>query len=74
VVAVMTFVAAARAVSTIAMLVTGQTAPLAIVQLEYMALGDYGSASVLGALVVLLSIGVAFLARALGFRVGPGAQ
>jgi iron(III) transport system permease protein len=74
VVAVMTFVAAARAVSTIAMLVTGQTAPLAMVQLEYMALGDYGSASVLGALVVLLSIGVAFLARTLGFRVGPGAQ
>jgi iron(III) transport system permease protein len=69
-VAVMNFIAAARSISSLALLVTSQTRPLALLQLDYMAGGRYEAASVVGLIVVILTVGVAFVARALGLRVG----
>ncbi|MGH7848333.1 MAG: ABC transporter permease [Candidatus Binatia bacterium] len=69
-VAVMNFIAAARSISSLALLVTSQTRPLALLQLDYMAGGRYEAASVVGLIVVMLTVGIAFVARALGLRLG----
>ena len=69
-VGVMNFIAAARNISTLALLSTSNTQPLALLQLDYMAAGNYEAASVVGVVVMLMTVGVAFLARAFGLRLG----
>jgi len=44
--------------------------PLALLQLQYVLAGHSEPSSVVGVIVVLLTVGVAIAARAIGFRVG----
>ena len=69
-VALLTFAAAARNVSTIAMLVTAENRPLAMLQVDYLVDGLFEAASVSGVLIVLLTLGVALFARLIGRRFG----
>jgi iron(III) transport system permease protein len=64
------FIAAARNVSTIALLASSGTRPLSLLQLDFMVQGSYESAAVVGVIVVILTTGIAFAARLLGLRVG----
>lgn len=73
-VAALSFLAAARDVSTVALLSTGASRPLAMLQLSYMVEGRYESAAVVGVIVVILTTGVALLARAFGSGLGVRAQ
>jgi iron(III) transport system permease protein len=69
-VALLTFASAARNVSTIAMLVTAENRPLAMLQVDYLVDGLFEAASVSGVLIVLLTLGVALIARLIGSRFG----
>jgi iron(III) transport system permease protein len=69
-VGIVSFVVSIRNVSNIALLTTSQNQTLAIMQMNYMADGSYEGASVLGVIVVVLTTGVAILARILGLKVG----
>ena len=69
-VAMLTFVAAARNVSSVAMLITGDNRPLAMLQVDYMVDGRFEAAAVVGVLIVLLTFCVAIAARAIGRRFG----
>jgi len=60
----MSFVLAARDVSTVALLATSDTRPLALLQLDFMFNGVYERAAVVGVVVVALSTGMALIARA----------
>jgi iron(III) transport system permease protein len=62
------FVGAARNVSYVALLSTTANQPLAMLQLNYLAQGKNEIASVIAFVVMLASVGGAFLARAAGFR------
>lgn len=66
----LTFISASRNVANIAMLVTNENRPIAMLQLDYMVDGRSEVAAVLGVLVVMLTIGVAIVARGVGRRVG----
>jgi iron(III) transport system permease protein len=69
-VALLTFASAARNVSTIAMLVTAESRPVAMLQVDYMVDGLFEAASVSGVLIVVLTLGVAVIARLIGRRFG----
>ena len=64
------FISAARNIAGIALLVTSQNRPLAMLQLDYMVDGRYEAAAVVGIIVLLLTTGVALLARLFGLRIG----
>ncbi|HEX6510987.1 MAG TPA: iron ABC transporter permease [Chloroflexota bacterium] len=68
----LSFITAARNVSTVALLSTSATRPLSLLQLDFMVQGSYESAAVVGVLVVLLTTGVALTARTLGLRTAIG--
>lgn len=68
VVAVTSFASAARTTSHIALLSTGNNQPLSILQLMQMADGNYEAASVVGILILLLTVGVALVMRAFGYK------
>jgi iron(III) transport system permease protein len=71
-VAAISFVLAARDVSTVALLATSSSSPLALLQLQYMTGGHYESAAVIGVIVVVLTTGVALVARGFASRFGLG--
>ncbi|HZR03404.1 MAG TPA: iron ABC transporter permease [Burkholderiales bacterium] len=74
VVAVMAFISAARNISHLALLVSSNNRPLAVLQLDYMMEGRYEEAAVIGIIVVAFTVGIALLARQMGFTVGPRAR
>lgn len=63
------FISAARNVSTVALLATSADRPLSLLQLDLMVQGSYESAAVVGVIVVVLTTGIALVARVLGLRV-----
>jgi iron(III) transport system permease protein len=69
-VALLTFNSAARNISNIAMIVTGDNRPLSMLQIDYMSDGQYESAAIVGVIIVVLTLGVAMGARAVGRRFG----
>ena len=69
-VGVLNFIFAARDVSTVALLSSKGTRTLSLLQLDYMMDGNYESAAVLSILVILLTTGVALLAKLFGLRIG----
>lgn len=71
VVGIVGFIAAARNISHLALLSSSDNRPLALLQLQYLIEGRYEAASVVGFIVVVVTVGVAFLARTYGFRIGP---
>ncbi|MBV9327397.1 MAG: iron ABC transporter permease [Chloroflexi bacterium] len=72
VVGVLAFSAAARATSHVALLATHNTQPLSILQLNLLTDNNFEAASVIGVFILLLTVGVAGVARLLGLRFGPG--
>ena len=64
------FISATRNIAGIALLVTNQNRPLAMLQLDYMVDGRYEAAAVVGVIVMLLTSGVALLARLFGLKLG----
>jgi iron(III) transport system permease protein len=72
VVAMISFIAASVNVSHLALLYTSETRPLSIMQLEYLTEGRYEAASVLGVIVVGITVVLAILVRIVGFRAAPG--
>jgi iron(III) transport system permease protein len=72
VIGVVAFSAAARTTGTIALLATHTNQPLSMLQLNLMADNNYGAASVVGVFLLLLTIGVALVARTLGLKLGVG--
>jgi iron(III) transport system permease protein len=69
-VGVMNFISAARDVASVALIATGDTKTLALLQLDFMVEGRTEPAAVVSLVVVAMSTGVALLARALGLRIG----
>jgi iron(III) transport system permease protein len=66
----LSFIAAARNVSTVALISTSHTRPLSLLQLDFLIDSRYESAAVVGIIVVLLTTGIALLSRVLGLRAG----
>jgi iron(III) transport system permease protein len=64
------FISAARNVSTVALLATSGTRPISLLQLDFMVEGRYEAAAVVGVIVVLLTTGIALIARIFGLRLG----
>ena len=67
---VLNFVAAAGSAIIPAMLATAASRPLALLQLEQVMSSRLEEGSIVGVVVVLLTVGVAIVARTFGFRVG----
>lgn len=68
VVAVMSFIAAARNIGHLALLVSSDNRPLSILQLEYMMEGRSEASAVIGIIIMGVTIVAALIARALGSR------
>jgi iron(III) transport system permease protein len=64
------FITAARDVASIALVATAGTKTLSLLQLDYMVQGRYGAAAVISFIVILMSTGLALLARLFGLRIG----
>jgi len=69
-VAVLNFIHAARDISNVALLATSSSRTLALLQLDFMVSGRYESATVVATIVMLLTTGVALVARIFGLRIG----
>ncbi|HTM10792.1 MAG TPA: iron ABC transporter permease [Verrucomicrobiae bacterium] len=69
-VGVLGFIHAARDISNVALLATSSSRTLALLQLDFMVSGRYESAAVVATIVMLLTTGVALIARLVGIRVG----
>jgi iron(III) transport system permease protein len=69
-VATITFISAARDVASVALVATTGTQTLALLQLNYMIQGRYGAAAVISFIVILMSTGLALVARRFGLRIG----
>jgi iron(III) transport system permease protein len=69
--ALMAFIAAASNVSHISLLYTSDNRPLSMMQLEYLTEGRYEAASVVGTVIVALTVAVALVARMLQFSSAP---
>ncbi|HLH24277.1 MAG TPA: iron ABC transporter permease [Chloroflexota bacterium] len=67
---IMAFATAARQVAVIVPLTTSQTEPLAVLQLGYLMAENRSAASVVGTVIVVLTISAAALVRWLGGRAG----
>ncbi len=74
VVGVLAFVAATRGVSTAILLSSHATQTLAVFQLKFIESGDMEAASVIGVVLLVLSTGVAFVARMFGLKIGLGGR
>jgi iron(III) transport system permease protein len=66
----LSFIAAARNVSTVALIAASRTRPLSLLQLDFLVESRYESAAVIGIIVVALTTGVALISRLLGLRTG----
>lgn len=74
VVGVLAFVTATRAVSTPVLLSSRATQTLSVFQLKFIEAGDLEAASVVGVVVLVMSTGVALVARTFGLRFGLGSR
>ena len=70
VVGLLEFIASARNISTVVLLATGRTRTLALLMLDYTAGAELEKATVVGAMIVLMVVAAALVARILGGRFG----
>jgi iron(III) transport system permease protein len=70
VVGLLEFIASARNISTVVLLATGKTRTLALLMLDYTAGAELEKATVVGAMIVLMVIAAAIIARGLGGKFG----
>ncbi len=66
----LSFIAAARNVSTVALIATSQNRPLSLLQLDFLVDSRHESAAVVGIILVALTTGVAVTVRLIGLRAG----
>jgi iron(III) transport system permease protein len=71
-VGVLAFAGAAASTSHVALLATHGNQPLSILQLNLLSHNDFEAASVIGVFILLMTVGVALLARLLGLKIGLG--
>lgn len=64
----LSFAAATKATSLVVLLSTGSLQPLSILQLSYMGDGDYESATVLGVIILVVTVVIALAAQIIGLR------
>ncbi len=69
-VGVMNFIGAARDVASVALVATADTKTLALLQLDYMVEGRYEAGAVASLVVIVMSTGLALVARVFGLRIG----
>lgn len=69
-VGVLNFIFAARDVSTVALLASKESRTLSLLQLDYMMDGNYEPAAVVSIFVIVLTTGIALIARSLGLKMG----
>lgn len=69
-VGVLNFIHAARDISTVALLASSSSRTLSLLQLDFMVSGRYESAAVVATMVMLLTTGVALVARVFGLKLG----
>jgi iron(III) transport system permease protein len=74
VVAVLVFAATIRQIGLVILLSTGETRPLAVLQLDFLADGRLGPAAVIGVIIVLISLTAAALVRIISVRFGVRAN
>jgi iron(III) transport system permease protein len=74
VVAVLVFAATIRQIGLVILLSTGETRPLAVLQLDFLADGRLGPAAVIGVIIVLISLTAAALVRVISVRFGVRAN
>jgi iron(III) transport system permease protein len=70
VVGLLEFIASARNISTVVLLATGKTRTLALLMLDYTAGAELEKATVVGAMIVLIVVTAAVVARTLGGKFG----
>ncbi|MEX2490963.1 MAG: iron ABC transporter permease [Nitrospirales bacterium] len=70
VVGILAFATAARATSLVALLATGSSKPLSLVQLDHMFDGAFGAASVIGVVLLIIILAAAILAKFIGEKFG----
>jgi iron(III) transport system permease protein len=70
---ILTFVTCIRDISTVVLLTSGSSQPLAVLMLAYATSGNTTAASVVGVVLSILGAGIAVLARATGLRLGVAA-
>lgn len=70
VVGLLEFIASARNISTVVLLATGKTRTLALLMLDYTAGAELEKATVVGAMIVLMVVTAAIIARVLGGKFG----
>jgi len=70
VVGLLEFIASARNISTVVLLATGKTRTLALLMLDYTAGAELEKATVVGAIIVLMVLAAAIVARVLGGKFG----
>ncbi len=66
VVGILAFSTASRTASHVALLATANNRPLVLLQLDFLSDGNFEASSVVGVVILLLTLGAALLARALG--------
>ncbi len=69
-VGLLVFISAARYISTMVLLATGETRTLSLLMLEFATEGQFEKATVVGVLIVVFVSAAALIARSLGGRVG----
>jgi iron(III) transport system permease protein len=69
-VGLLVFISAARDISTMVLLATGETRTLSLLMLEFATEGQFEKATVVGVLIVVFVAAAALIARSLGGRVG----
>jgi iron(III) transport system permease protein len=68
VVGVISFIGAARNISQVALLSNSAIRPLSLMQLDYLAEGKYEVASVIATILLVVSLGLALVARVFGYK------
>jgi len=74
VVGLLIFASATREISLVALLATGSVKPLSMLQLNYMEDGRYEFATVMGVLILMLTLSAALLSRLISIRLGAGGK
>ena len=68
VVGLISFISAGRNISQVVLLSNSTTRPLSVMQLDYISEGRYETAAVIAIILLLLSLGMALVARRFGYR------
>ena len=69
-VGMLNFIGAARDISSVVLLASNTTKTLSLLQLDFIVEGRNETAAVISVIVIVMTTGIAFVARLLGLRLG----